>query len=139
MAGFKVKKKLYLVKFADDTDLAGFEITMASVPTATLLELEDMTGDAEQTKKDTGSFRRICEIFAGALIGWNLEDDDDQPVPANFDGVGTLDPDVVMTIIMRWTQAISGVSETLGKDSTSGPQYPEASLPMAPLSPSRVS
>lgn len=137
--GFKVKKKLYLVKFAADTDLAGFEITMASVPTATLLELEDMTGDAEKTKKDNGSFRRICEIFAGALIGWNLEDDQDQPVPANFDGIGTLDPDVVMAIIMRWTEAISGVSEALGKDSTSGSPSPEASIPMVPVSTSRAS
>ncbi len=137
--GFKAPKKLYRLTFADDTDLAGLEVTMSSVPMGSLLEIQQLTGSAEDVAQDMTGFHRMIEIFTGAMLSWNLEDDFDQPVPTTPDGVLTLDPDVIMVIIAAWTKAISGVSDPLDAGSTSGPTSLEASLPMEPLSPNPAS
>lgn len=137
--GFKAKKKLYLLKFADGHDLEGLEVTMSSVSMGTLLKLQQMGDRADEVAKDMAQFHELVEVFAGAMIGWNLEDDFDQPVPITVDGILGQDVDFIMAIILEWTKAISGVPDPLDAGSTSGPGSLEASLPMAPLSPSPAS
>jgi hypothetical protein len=134
--GFKAKKKLYLLRFAADHDLAGLEVTMSSVSMGALLSLQEMSTRQDEIVRDKTQFREMIEVFAGAMIGWNLEDDFDRPIPITVDGVLTQDTDFIMSIIVEWTKAISGVSRPLGDGSTSGGQSPEASLPMEPRSPS---
>lgn len=132
--GYKAKKKLYRLKFAAGHDLEGLEVTMASVSMGTLLELQEMGNRADEVAKDMNQFRGLVDTFAGSMIGWNLEDDFDQPVPTTAEGILAQDPDFIMAIILEWTKAISGVPDPLAAGSTSGGQSLEASLPMAPLS-----
>ena len=134
--GFKARKKLYRLTFADDTDLFGLEVVMSSVSMGTLLTLQEMSDRADEVAKDKTQFRDVIEIFAGAMLSWNLEDDFDEPVPVTVDGILTQDPDFIMAIITAWTKAIAGVADPLGDSSTSGAPSPEASLPMEPISPS---
>lgn len=137
--GFKAKKKLYRLTFTDDTDMAGLEVTMSSVSMGTLLDLQEMSTRADEVAGDKAEFRKVIEVFVGAMLSWNLEDDDDQPVPVSVDGVLTQDPDFMMGIITAWTKAISGVADPLGAGSTSGAPSPEGSIPMEPVSPSPLS
>lgn len=132
--GFKAKKKLYLLRFAEGHDLCGLEVTMASVSMGVLLEMQELSSRPDETKADMAAFHRLVEVFAGAMIGWNLEDEQDQPIPANETGILLQDPDFIMAIISEWTKAISGVPDPLDEGSTSGGLSLEASLPMAPLS-----
>lgn len=133
---FKAKKKLYKLVFAQDTDMAGLEVTMSSVSMGALLRLQEMAGRADEIAKDMAQFREIVAVFAGAMLGWNLDDDFDHPVPVTVDGILTQDPDFIMAIIGEWIKAISAVPDPLGVGSTSGGPSPAVSLPMEPVSPS---
>lgn len=133
--GFKAKKKLYKLTFADDTELDGLEVVMTSVSMGTLLDLQEMSDRAEQIARDKQQFRKVVDVFAGAMLSWNLEDDFDQPVPVTVDGILTQDPDFIMAIITAWTKAISGVSAPLDAGSSSGGPSPAALPPMEPVSP----
>lgn len=137
--GFKAKKKLYLLRFAEDTDMAGLEVTMSSVSMGALLDLQEMSTRADEVAKDKTEFRKVIEVFAGAMIGWNLLDDFDEPVPVTVDGVLTQDPDFIMSVITAWTKAIAGVADPLGAGSTSGAQSRAALPPMEPISPNPLS
>lgn len=134
--GFKAKKKLYRLTWAPDTDLSGLEVVMTSVSMGTLLRLTEMSERADEIVKDRASFREVVEIFAGAMLSWNLEDDFDQPIPVTVDGVMTQDPDLIMSIITQWTKAIAGVPDPLGGGSTSGVPSPAGPPPMEAVSPS---
>lgn len=132
--GFKAKKKLYRLTFAEDTDMAGLDVVASSVPLGTLLRLQEMADRGEEIAKDKAAFREVVEILAGAMLSWNLEDDFDQPVPVTVEGILAQDVDFVIAVIRAWTKAISGVADPLGAGSTSGAQFPEASIPMEPVS-----
>lgn len=123
--GFKRKRKLYKLTFADP-DMDGLQVTMHAIPVGVVLELQ-----AASEKTDGNA--RLFEIMSEALVEWNLENEDGTPVPATKEGVMTQDMDFVMAIITSWTEAISGVSAPLASGSTSGETFPEASLPMAVL------
>jgi hypothetical protein len=130
--GYKVKKKLYKLIFADE-DMAGLEVVMTSVPMGDLLALQQI--DPKVAATDPAQFRTLMEIFAGAMLSWNLEDADDQPIPITADDILAQDIDFIMAIISAWTSAISGVSAPLDGGSTSGGNSLEASMPMEPSSP----
>jgi hypothetical protein len=88
----------------------------------------------------TGQTMELFDAFAKALISWNLEDDDGVPVPATAKGIdGFPDSRLMSTIVNTWMDAVSGVDDELGKDSSSGKPSLEESIPMEPLSPSLAS
>jgi hypothetical protein len=131
--GFTVKRKIYKLIFEDD-DLAGLEILARSVSLGQMLAISGEgrvgkvdTEDAEQTQ---GMF----EMFAGALVQWNLEEEDGTPIPVTMEGLQGLDTEFVTAIIEAWTSAIAGVTAPLAKQSTSGGTSQEASIPMETLS-----
>lgn len=66
------------------------------------------------------------------LVSWNLEDDDG-PVEPDVAGVDAQDFDLVLKIVNSWLDAITGVSEDLGKDSSSGEKFPGQPLTMEAL------
>lgn len=132
--GYKAKKKHYRLKFAEDTDMAGLEVTMTSISTGQMLRLQQLSGMGAAATKDPKVFGEMIKIFAGAIESWNLEDDDDTPVPATVAGAMAQDPDFIMAIISAWTMAIVGVSRPLDEPSTSGANALEASMPMETLS-----
>jgi hypothetical protein len=134
--GFKAKKKLYRLTFADDTDMAGLEITMASVSMATLLRMQDLSDRGPELANDMTAFHESVSIFTGAMLSWNLEDDEDRPVPVTVEAVLDQDPEFILAIIAAWTKAISGVPDPLDAGSTSGAPSPAALPPMEPVSPS---
>ncbi|TMC47631.1 MAG: hypothetical protein E6J20_19380 [Chloroflexi bacterium] len=132
--GYKAKKKLYKLTFAEDTDMDGLEVTMTSISTGQMLRLQQLSGMGAAATKDPKIFGEMIGIFAGAIKSWNLEDDDDTPVPATVDGAMAQDPDFIMVIISSWCLAIVGVSGPLDGPSTSGANALEASMPMDALS-----
>jgi hypothetical protein len=134
--GFKAKRKVYKLVFADD-DLAGLEILARSVSLGSMLSLSTTTGVGKLDKDDTEQTNGMFELFANALVRWNLEDEDNDgqtvPVPANLDGLMAQDTEFAMAIVTAWSEAISGVSAPLGSGSASGETSPETSIPMETL------
>lgn len=131
--GFKAKKKLYKLIFADE-DMAGLEVTMTSVPMGDLMSLQQL--DPKRAANDPAEFRELLGIFAGAMLSWNLVDDNDQPVPITVDAFLKQDIDFIFAIIDAWSTAVAGVSAPLDGGSTDGATALEASMPMDVSSPS---
>src|ERR1700722_8872275 len=99
---YKHPPKDFLLRF---TDMPGLEIHMRSVSVGKLM---DMAGLADSVKANSATAAQIGELFslfADRLIGWNLDDEDDQPVPANLDGVRSLDMDLFMAVFEGWFEA----------------------------------
>ncbi|TDC47637.1 hypothetical protein E1281_25895 [Actinomadura sp. KC345] len=131
--GYRRKAKLITLKFADP-EYIGFECVVKSLPVKQFLKLA-----ALQDSEEVEAVEALLQMFTRALVRWNLEDDDGRPVPTTYDAVAELDFDFVMDLIDRWTAAMGGVDEDLGKGSTSGQSFPEVSIPTELLSPSPVS
>jgi hypothetical protein len=130
--GFKAKKKLYKLIFADE-DMDGLEVTMTSVPMGDLMSLQQL--DPKRAAQDPEEFRKLLGIFAGAMLSWNLVDDNDVAVPITVDAFLEQDIDFIFAIIDAWSSAVGGVSAPLDDGSTSGANALEASMPMDALSP----
>lgn len=133
--GYVPKKKTYKLKFADP-DMDGLEVVMHSVPVGTMLKIDELSSsiNADDPGSTSGKFRELLEIVAAALDSWNIENEDGTPLAADFDGLTALETQFVMELIASWSQAVAGVPGPLAKSSTPGATFPEASLPMEPLS-----
>lgn len=133
--GFKREPKLYRLKF-EDPSMAGLEVDAKSLSTGALLEVTELAGAVKNMKADEvdpAALRKLFEVFAAALVKWNLEDEDDRPVPATYEGVVSQELNFVLAVIMAWIGAIASVDIPLPAGSSSGGTSPEASLPMEPL------
>ncbi len=133
--GYKAKKKLYKLIFADE-DMDGLVVVMTSVPMGDLLSLQQL--DPVRAARDASEFRELLEIFAGAMLEWNLEDDNDVAVPITVDAIMKQDIDFIFAIIKAWGDAVGGVSGPLADGSTSGAKSLEASMGMETLSSSHL-
>ncbi|HEY6432135.1 MAG TPA: hypothetical protein VIZ17_09130, partial [Acetobacteraceae bacterium] len=133
--GFRPKKKIYKLVF-ESADMEGLEVAMRSVSIGSMLKMAAVADAAKREEVDAAGLEDMFARFARALEHWNVEDDAGEAVPADLNGVRSQDADFVMAIFEAWFEAVMNVGDDLGKDSSSGGTSPEASLPMAPLSPS---
>lgn len=147
MGGYKREAKVYKLNFSDP-DMDGLVVMARSISTGRLMKLmrlavrfnEDNGGTKRDfTEDDLEAIEGLLSGFAKALDSWNLLDDDDRPVPATLEGLQDQEFDFSLAIVMAWLNAVGGVSKDLGKDSTSGPSFPEVSIPTELLSPSLTS
>lgn len=84
---------------------------------------------------DSGDDDIMGEInaqLARNLVSWNLEGEEGE-VPATAEGIDDQDFDLVLKIVNSWLDAITGVTEDLGKGSSSGEKFPGQPLTMEAL------
>src|SRR5271170_3737320 len=88
---FKKEPRRYALTF-EDGDLDGFECTMGAV---SLAQFTDMTRLADELSTPAGRTPANIEaqftFMARLLVSWNLDDDEDEPVPADYAGLQTLE------------------------------------------------
>jgi hypothetical protein len=136
MARFKPKRKTYRLVFEDE-GMAGLEVVMRSL---TVESMTQMARAADAVKGDTVDAAAIEDLFArfaAALKEWNLDDDDDQPVPPTAAGVMSQDLDFVMAVFEAFFRAVTDVDPPSPAASPGGgTSGQERSLPMEPNSPS---
>lgn len=133
---FKVGQKVYRLVF-EDGDLAGLEVRTRSLPLGALLDLTKLAafaGKPQLAAEDMAEAEKLFEMFADALLSWNVEDDGDTPVPATLEGLRRLDFGTVIKLITEWIEAVAGVPAPLPQTSSDGQLSLEASMPMEPLS-----
>jgi hypothetical protein len=140
--GFKPKRTLYKLDFSD-TELAGLEITARGASMGELIEvlegadrigeLQELDG-AQDAAKIADQLRELVAPFARKLTGWNLLDDDDNPVPASVDGLLTQELDFVVAVITAYGQAMTQAPPPLRAGSASGATSPEVPAAMAAMS-----
>lgn len=111
-----------LVAEFSDGDLAGLEVTLRTNPSMRFF-LDTLAGwaDEDADKSFDAVLRRTEDFAAGALLGWNLVDDDGKPVPATpaefTERLGVADTG---QLIARWLREVRSVPESLAPPSESG-------------------
>ena len=97
----------------------GMEVRVSSIPLGLMLELVD---GAEELRggKLTGSqgsnIRHLFETFASNLHGWNCEYAPGHPVPADLDGLLSMDARFSSDLMLAWFDTISGGDLDKGND-----------------------
>lgn len=126
----------------EEGDYAGLEVKAKSMPLGKFLEAAPMFAALQE--KGSVSVDEMAgmvvplKMLADAIVSWNIEDEDDDgsstPLPCDFDGLMSLDPDMIFEILRAWTEARATTASPLETLSLDGDL--EASLPMEELSPS---
>ena len=127
--GYKPKQKIYKLDFTG-TDHEGLQVSIRGLNTGQYMDLFVAKSEAEAGGETT----RLLQIMASRLVGWNVEDEADLPVPATLDGIKAMDLDFNLAIVNAWTTAMAGVSAPLEPSSSGGEPSLEASIPMEVLS-----
>jgi hypothetical protein len=126
--GFRPPRKIYTLDFTG-TDYDGAHVRMRGTTLAEQIHVEDLrASDAP----DSGL--ELFEFLASLLVDWNIEDDNEQPVPATLDGVRAQDFGFTVAIMNALQTAVTGVSAPLEPSSADGEPSAVASIPMEPLS-----
>lgn len=142
MAGYKRKRTIYRLKF-EDPEMEGLVVdaTGANIEEfMAIAELQDLAeGGVELTTENltrvADATSRIKILLADHLVAWNLEDDDDVPVPATLAGVKAQEDEFILDIAMAWMDAVGGADAPKEPPSNGGSPSLAASIPMEPLSP----
>jgi hypothetical protein len=107
--GFRRGNKVFNFKFQEG-EYDGFEVKLKSLTLgefATLLQLrEDKLVEAGDD---------LFKMVGESLIGWNLETEDGEPIPANLEGLYTQDFSFLMFLMDEWMQAMSQVPVPLDR------------------------
>lgn len=139
--GFK-RLKLYKLTWEtdDDDELNGLVVRAGTIPIGEYLELSDYVLRSkvpdrfqEEEVPEEAAFDWTIDLFTGSLASWNLEDADDQPIPATREGLMTQDRELVLRVIVQWVKALGSVTRPLKKPSHAGDQLVAASIPMETL------
>ena len=72
-----------------------------------------------------------CSPFARNLVSWNVEDEHGRPVPADLDGVLSLEWPFVLELVQAWADNVGAVAAPLEPRSTPG--IDPADIPMIAL------
>ncbi|MFF7734264.1 hypothetical protein [Streptomyces sp. NPDC007984] len=131
--GYKRKRPTVTLEFTDeDGDFAGLEVEVKSLPMGEFFELSRLVRKKNMTDEEV---EKLLRAFARVLVRWNLENEDDTPVPATYEGLMGEDLAFNIKLIGTWLKAIAPPDEgsDLGKDSPSGGNFPGRPLTMEAL------
>lgn len=111
--GFRVPRTNELViEWAEGHDYHGAHLRVSmDLPMKTLFRFQKM-----QSTEERGAQEDLMREFGdAALIEWNLEDDEGNPIPANGEGFLTQSFGFASEIFKKWAEAVQA------KDADEGP------------------
>jgi len=123
--GYKPVRTVFVLSFGDP-DLEGLEVRAKRVSLGALQELIDLAAlveDFDEENPRPEDLKVIDRLFAGfakALIGWNVLDEDDKPVPATLEGLRALDLWFVMKLFEGWMSGMMSAPPGSAASSPSG-------------------
>lgn len=127
--GYKRTRTIYKLVFEEPFE--GLTVRARSMPLGEFLKLApvlDMDIGA-MTSEDTAKMERLFELFTGVLIEWNMEDENDQPVPATLEGLLSLEIPEALAIVNNYAINLGGISAPLEPTSTDGLPSQELGIP----------
>ena len=116
MPGYKPKRTVYKLDFSE-TEYAGLEVAVRAGSIGDLLGLQELANADTMTAAEA---RKMFAGFAALLVSWNVEDDDDGPVPATYEGVASQEPDFIKAIVTAFFANVAGTPPPLPGASDSG-------------------
>ena len=131
--GFKPREKIYTLDFSG-TELDGLLITTVPISAEQFYAVSEI---ADASKNNSEFVKGLTPEFISVVREWNLENEDDTPVPVTAEALfRRLEFKDVTVILDAWLEAMVGVSSPLDQPSSGGDLSLVESLPMEPLSPS---
>jgi hypothetical protein len=129
--GFEPEETLYRLTF-EDPGLAGLEVMVREPDLDQLLTMMGLAESVDPQAKGMPPRQVLAlfETFAGLLDSWNVTRKG-VPVPADFDGVKTQNPKLIMAIVKALGEAFTAPDPTSAPPSADGGI--EAQIPMTPL------
>lgn len=125
--GFKPPRKTYHLDFAG-TDMDGLEVSLTGLSVGELADLMELQGRIDE---DPRHALDLFKLVAKKIVKWNVEDEDDKPVPATLNGLKKQDLSFVMALIKPWVDAMASIPLPLEQTSTGGqPSGLAQSIPM---------
>ena len=132
--GFKRNPKIYKLTWGEDTDYPGLEVQVKTISMGQMIAMRAGTNE-----EGRDAIQANVELLAERIVSWNLEDEDGDKVPPTLEAMLQEDDDLILDIISKWSDAISGVKAPLRQSSPSGEPSLVESVPMEALSPSLAS
>lgn len=103
--GFRPKRQPLKLDFSG-TEYEGLEVAVRPMPMSVMLDIA-----AAAATSDLSGSQHLTTTLGHALESWNVEDDDGQPVPADFDGLMSQDSRLVAAVIKAWVEALGGAAQ----------------------------
>lgn len=130
--GFKPPRTVYRLDF-EGTELEGLEVRMRGGKLGAAFDGIQLVGITEDnaTAADVKLAMAQYEELAAHLISWNYEDDNDQPVKPDLDGLKGMEIRHVNMIAAAWQRAQVDVPGPLPSASPSTPPTDLPQIPMA--------
>lgn len=129
--GFK-RPQMKLV-FNDD-ELFGLEVTAKRISIRRVFKLSALADMGQKLEEMEEQFNELLTNLVPCLIRWNLEDEDDRPVPLTVDGLKDQDLPLVLSIVEALIDASAGVPGPLDRTSSGGTPSEAPPIPMEDLS-----
>lgn len=136
------QRKTYRLVFDSSTEWAGLEVVLRGLSVDSLTKLAALADLKDVAREDFSpemieQLEPVWAVLSQGLVSWNLTDESDNPVPIeSFRGE---DMAMLLFILDQWAETVGGVTAGLKARSSAGKPFPEESLPMEALSPSRAS
>ena len=142
--GHKRQRKTLSLRFEDEPDLEILARSCSVRRFLWALRVADKMSAGSLPQEEVEEF---AHWFAGRIISWNLDDDDDQPIPVSADYLLDEDIDWAAKVVMGWVSGILQVFNiplglaNLARAAQAGapPDPVEASIPMSPATPGSAS
>lgn len=120
---YRVQRTVYRLVF-NDTDHEGIEIRARAMSFGERMHVAyDLAPNPADTMEDRKTkMDEQHRLFVEHLVDWNLveEDDAETPIPTTLEGLHSLEPEFVGTIIGVWQMGRAAIPAPLGSGSTSG-------------------
>lgn len=139
--GHALKRTIYRLTF-EDPELADLSVRVRSLNVGQMLEATELSrldDDKLPVQEKLAAMGELFDVFASALVDWNLEEEDGTAIPATLAGIKTLESAFLMDVIRTWITATAGVAAPLAQPSAGGSPSLVASMPMETLSLSQAS
>lgn len=116
------QRKAYKLVWPDESRWAGLEVRVRGM---SIEELDEVSSLNAQAGGKTGP---LLDILETAILSWNFEDEDGNPVPVeNF---RKEDATMLLAIVSAWTEVVGDVPTPLPMNSSDGEKSAEALIPM---------
>jgi hypothetical protein len=133
--GFEFPKTTYLLDFSG-TELAGLEVRMRGGKLGAAFAAVGELGGVDITNATVADARAILkqyEDMAAHLVSWNATDANGSDVPADLEGLKTLETRHVNMIAAAWQKAQVDVPGPLPRESSNSPSADLSSIRMESL------
>lgn len=121
--GFKQRK--FVFEYDDETNWPGLVVTMRPAKVGEALILDQIVEAAREGIDrafvgDSNTRDEMLSLVSECITEWNIEDDEDQPVPVSVATVEQLEIGLFLDLFMRWVIEVRGVKRPLSKPSPDG-------------------